>query len=413
MARRVAQTNGIAATSDFDAIRQLRQMGIDPFQKTSLADAITSGGAAQKSAPTGLPNVVEGRSLTAPAPTAPMNRAEVELEVSQIQMDIVRRRRRRLALLATRLGFFIALPTFLAAIYFYTIATPMYATHSAFVIQKSQAPSAGSGGLGGLLQGSPLGNSQDSITVQNFLENRNAMLRLDAEIGFKSHFSSTEIDAIQRLPEDVTTERAYKMYKKQVTIGYDPTEGLIQMEVVAADPLVSQQFSEALIRYAEEKVDEMTADLREDQEKGAREILNEAETKMQVAQERVIELQETLGMISPDAETQSLMSQISSFETQVQEKGLQLQQLLDNPRPNQARVDGVRGDIRRLEELIAERNEATRQISYLSLSSTPIAPDEATHPKKFENTLVAFFVFAGIYLMLSLTAAVLREQVTA
>ena len=54
-------------------------------------------------------------------------------------------------------------------------------------------------------------------------------------------------------------------------IAYDPTEGIIKMEVIAADPQVSAAFSEALIRYAEEQVDQLTQRLREDQMKGARE----------------------------------------------------------------------------------------------------------------------------------------------
>ena len=43
----------------------------------------------------------------------------------------------------------------------------------------------------------------------------------------------------------------------------------------------------------------------------------------------------------------------------------------------------------------------------------PVAPDEPTYPRKFENTLLAFLIFSGIYLMLSLTASILREQVSA
>jgi capsular polysaccharide transport system permease protein len=59
------------------------------------------------------------------------------------------------------------------------------------------------------------------------------------------------------------------------------------------------------------------------------------------------------------------------------------------------------------------RTEANRQVRYLSLSVSPVAPDEATYPRAFENTMVALLIFAGIYLMISMTAAILREQVSA
>ena len=135
-----------------------------------------------------------------------------------------------------------------------------------------------------------------------------------------------------------------------------------------------------------------------------------------------------------------------------------LGQLLANARPVQSRVDAVRGDIERLRELVAEtrlqltegnesrtslaaiggqlrvaeaematrqemlaasaaqmesaRIEANKQVRYLSLSVSPVAPDEATYPKAFQNTIVAFLIFSGIYLMMSLTASILREQVS-
>lgn len=461
MARRVAQKHGIAATSDFDAVRQLRKQGIDPFQRATMLDLVTTEG----QAPSRELTTTEGAKLPKTVDNAPklpskdlLERLTRESEVSHIQMDIARRRRRKILLLIARLAVFVGIPTIMAGIYFYTIATPMYATQSAFLIQQAESGGS-SGGLGGLLSGSGLGSSLDSIAVQEFLESRDAMLRLDADAGFKAHFSSEAIDPIQRLPANPTNEQAYKVYQSRVSIGYDPTEGLLKMEVVAASPETSQLFSDKLVQYAEESVDQLTQRMREDQMQGARESLDDAETKMQAAQERIVLLQEQLGIISADAETAAIMGQISGFETQLQQKKLQRQQLLDNPLPNQARLDGTEGDIRRLEALIAElranmteanggsdslarisaelrmsevdlttrqamaqqaiqslelaRIEANRQVRYLSLSSRPIAPDEPTYPRKFESTLLSMLIFCGIYLMASLTAAVLREQVSA
>ena len=241
-------------------------------------------------------------------------------------------------------------------------------------------------------------------------------------------------------------------------IGYDPTEGVINMEVIAPDPLLSQQFSTALISYAEEQVDQMTARLRTDQMAGAIENYEDAEAKMLAAQQRVQRLQEELGVLDPNAEGGLVMGQVSSLENQLTQKQLELGQLLANPQPVQSRVEATRGDIARLREMIAEtrqlltqniegrtsltsitgelrvaeaellvrqqllaaaaeqmeaaRIEANKQVRYLSLSVAPVPPDEATYPKAFQNTLVALLLFSGIYLMLSLTASILREQVS-
>jgi len=454
MARRVAQKHGLAPTSDFDAVRQLRLKGIDPFQRAAMLELVVPEGD-KKSGGNKLPQTVAKDKLPA---TEVMTEDMRAREVYLIQQDIARRRRRKMLLLASRLAFFVALPTFLVGFYFYRIATPLYATNSEFLIQQANS-STGSSQLGGLFSGTGFATSQDSITVQSYLQSRDAMLRLDEDIGFKSHFSQDFVDPLRRLDADSTNEEAYKLYKRSVKIGYDPTEGIVKMEVIAADPKVSAEFSRALIDYAEEQVDNLTQRLREDQMQGARESYVDAENKMVAAQGRVLELQEKLGVIDAASETSAQMSQISKFETQLQEKKLQLQQLLDNASPNQARVDGVQGDINRLETVVADlrseltesgsdstslarisgelrmaeldletrqammqqslqqletaRIEANRQVRYLSLGVSPVAPDEPTYPRAFENTLVAFLIFCGIYLMASLTASILKEQVSA
>jgi capsular polysaccharide transport system permease protein len=66
-----------------------------------------------------------------------------------------------------------------------------------------------------------------------------------------------------------------------------------------------------------------------------------------------------------------------------------------------------------LQAMEASRTEANRQTRYLSLSVSPIPPDEAAYPRAFEYTVVAFLIFSGIYLMISMTIAILREQVSA
>ena len=456
IARRLALRHGLKPRTDAEAVHMLRRLGIDPLERKHLL-ALVAPEQVQAREP-GLPQTVPQPKLPdVPKAPQPGPAPDPASEIAGIQRDIARRRRRRLWMLVARLAAFVLLPTLIAGYYFFAVATPMYATKSEFVIQ--QADGAPQGGLGGMLGAAGLGaGNQDSITVQSYLQSRESMLRLEADIGYKEHFSAPSIDPIQRLDPDATMEETYRHYARHVKIGFDPTEGIVKMEVIAPDPEVSAAFSRALITYAEEQVDNLSLRLREDQMSGATESFREAEAKMEAAQARVLQLQEQLGVLDPQSESASVMGQISSFETQLAERRLQLQQLLDNPVPNAARVAGARGDIERLENLIAglraplteagggtaslarisaelrmaqvdletrtqmmqeslqqlesARIEANRQVRYLSTGVNPIPPDEATYPRAFENTLLAFLVFSGIYLMLSLTASILREQVS-
>lgn len=66
-----------------------------------------------------------------------------------------------------------------------------------------------------------------------------------------------------------------------------------------------------------------------------------------------------------------------------------------------------------LQQMETARLEANRQSLYLSIGVYPVAPDEPAYPRAFENTLLAFLVFSGIYLLVSMTASILREQISA
>jgi capsular polysaccharide transport system permease protein len=192
--------------------------------------------------------------------------------------------------------------------------------------------------------------------------------------------------------------------------------------------------------------------------KGARESYDDAERALQAAQARLVELQGARGVLSTDVEVSSQMSIINAMELELETKKLEQQEILSNPRPNQTRAELNAAEIARLEQRIAAlrdqmtantgdsaslakiagelrlaetevttrqfllqqavtqmetaRIEANRQVRYLAMGVTPVAPDAATLPRKFESTALSLVVFAGLYLLASLTVSILREQVS-
>jgi len=478
MARRMAQKHGLAPTSDFDAVRLLRARGIDPFQRGTMLELVSGrsrqggggngggGGDAQllgghpdsepgDSGRIQLPQTIETAKQTLPSTTlSPADRRAAE--ITSIQRDIARRRRRKMALLLTRLMAFVFLPTLIAGYYFYAVATPMYSTKSEFLILTADGSGSGGGGLGGLLP-SQFATGQDSIATQSYLQSKDAMLRLDEDLGFRDHFSQPWIDPIQRLDPQASNEDAYKLYRKYVKLGYDPTEGVIRMELSTADPELSARFSQQLIDYAEERVDELSVEKRQDAVRTAIESLEQAKEERRNAQERLVRLQEGT-ILDPEGEVANIRQLIGSAEMQLQEKQLALNTQLNNPRPNEARVAALRSEVDVLTTELAKQKarlteasagnaslasqaaaiqmaqadlatsdmvlqaaleakrqseiEANKQVRYLTVSVRPVPSQDPSYPRSFENTILAFLIFAGIYLMLSLTASILREQVS-
>jgi len=191
---------------------------------------------------------------------------------------------------------------------------------------------------------------------------------------------------------------------------------------------------------------------------GASAAYEKAENNFASAQDRIVQLQEQLGVLSPEGEIAAQMTLIQQIETDIQLRQLELIELIDNPRPNKTKVSVLERSIKNRKDLVKKlrldmttgaegvsslakitaelqaaqaqlvlrqellgvallqletaRVEANRQTRYLSLSVPPVTPDEASYPKAFESTALAALVFAGLFLLISLTASILREQVT-
>ncbi|MEM9210679.1 MAG: capsule biosynthesis protein [Pseudomonadota bacterium] len=445
LARRLAQRQGIEARSDLDAVRLLRKAGIEPF---SVPDP---GGS---EAPSGNVPMQGGGGMS--APPARIDPEQRELSIRKIQQNLVRRRKRRIFASLAKIVIFVVLPTNIAGYYFSQMATPIFASHSKFVVQKG-AGAASAGGRAAAAGGA-FANVSESISVQNYIESRSVMLRLDDDYGFRELFQDPLVDPLQRLAPDASNEEAYKLYSKRVKLSYDPTEGVIGLEVSTPDPQASFEISNILRDYAEAHVRGMTARSKTDQISGAEQTLEDAEENLRSAQEAVLRLQSDLGVLNGETEISFLMNEIASLETQRLAIDLDLQELQSNPRPNAARVATMQGQIDRLDAQIAERRasliaggddsaslarvqselnsaqmelqlrqqivassvqnlEAARLAAdqasiYLNRAVDPIISDQKSYPKVFENTLLSFLVFAGIYLLVTLTFSILREQMT-
>ncbi|MEI6098466.1 MAG: capsule biosynthesis protein [Alphaproteobacteria bacterium] len=474
MARRLAQKHALTATSDFDAVRLLRKAGINSFQRSALlelvsgddddvADQITPAGLR----PAGSGPVSRALSMASDLPRVPQRAKPAALpsteqraeqnhgaEVRRIQTEIVARRRRKLALMWSKIAVFVLLPTAVAGWYYTMVATPLYSTRTEFVIQQANAAAQ----ISSLFSGTTFATSQDSVTVQGYLQSQDVMAMLDKDSGFKQHFQDPSIDPVQRLAPDANNSASYVLFKKVVKISYDPTEGNIKMEVSATTPQKAVEFSKALLKYAETRVDQMTARLRTDQELSARASFEDAQQKLEVAQRHLVELQQKFKTFSPEAEAGLITGQIGTLDGQLMQERLSLAQMMANPQPNQARMDPVKSRIATLEHQVAQlrlkltensadspsiatvqsellmasadvttrqmmlaqatgametsRIEANRQTRYLSVAVQPVAPDDPSYPLAFENTLVVLLIFGAIYLMISMTIAILREQVS-
>ena len=202
----------------------------------------------------------------------------------------------------------------------------------------------------------------------------------------------------------------------------------------------------------------MTVRLRDDQEVSAKASFEDAQIKLALAQRHLVDLQQKFKTFNSEVEAGMITTQIGTLDAQLTQESLSLAQMQANASPirrgwtrsrpaspdledqiaelrlklTESSADGpsiaavqselvmAQADVTTRQMMLAQatsametsRIEANRQTRYLSVAVQPVAPDDPSYPRAFENTLVVMLIFAGIYLMISMTVAILREQVS-
>ena len=403
------------------------------------------------------PKTGKGSALPALRPELKADTPALRAErVEAIRRDLVRRRRRKGGGMLLKLWLAVVLPTSIVAWFMWFEASEFYRSEAQFLVQSADRNGgASSGGLLGLIGGG--GGAYDPNAVQSYLLSRDVLRLLDREHGWIAHFQQPGLDFFHGLAPEATFEDAYRHYQDMIEVSYDPTEGLVEMSLVAADPLTARRFSEAVVGYAEEMVNRLSARIQADAVEDAELNLVESEERLRQAEQSVAELQKALDTFTVEGEVVAEMQIIGAMEVELEALRGRRTNLLRVTDTTDARVERISNQILTLESQIAQRREkitgestedrssladinlamtkarfeveaasaifaaavqrrevavanARRQGRYLEMVSSPSMPDEANYPQKIETTALAFFAFLGFYIIASLTISLIREQ---
>jgi len=377
-----------------------------------------------------------------------------QIEIEKIQQRIVRRRRQKITALYVRLSIFVLIPTCLVTYYFVAIATPLFSAKSELFIEKGESMSKSS--MGKTSYGETQSEGRDLYAVQGYLTSPAAMLQLDKNDAFTKAFSGETIDPITRLPVSPSIKKRYDLYKKMVKVSFDPTEGILQLEVRSPNPETSVSWSKTLIAISEQRITDVSSRVRNNIVSDADSALKAASDNRDDVLKRLLLEQARVSTFDPGSEAQSLLAEISDLQNQMNRKKLLLMELQELANPSPDRISSVEGEIRRMTRLVqqirmrlssetvgggslaeisanigmlqaelntresmlansidrveAARMDADRKSKYLVQGVEPVAMDTPVFPEKIKAPIVAFLIFSGVYLMCSMTLSILKEQ---
>ena len=250
MARRMAQKHGLDATSDFDAVRMLRERkGIDPFQRNNLLELVVPQNKAQ---PAGTPQAPGSVQLPQTVPAAKTNLPSTELspaerrnrEIQEIQRDIARRRRRKLIAAGAAGVLCDPADTGRRLLLLFGGDTDVF---DEIRVPDPQGRQRGRRRRRAAVCPPSLPPARIRSRCKATCMSKDAMLRLDRDPGSRriSPRTGYRPDPAARERPMPPTRKPMQATTGNVKIGYDPTEGVMRMEVSPPIPRSRRVFAQA------------------------------------------------------------------------------------------------------------------------------------------------------------------------
>lgn len=377
--------------------------------------------------------------------------AEVPQKAKSETMRELRRMRTRR--LATRLSLGVGLPTLCVALYSGMVASPQFESVTTFTIQSADGPS-GAGALQFLMASVPGTAGRDTLLVQEFIESRDMVARLDRDHGLRAHYASDSVDWLSRLQADATIDDTHEYYLDHVDVEHDSQSGSVTLHVRAFSAEQAEAFGQAILEASEQMVNEMSERARRDRIRLAEEQVASAEQRLTAARTALVELQAQGAELNPAASAQAILGirsqlegelaiaraelatmaatlQPTSPELQTQRRRVgALQRQIDEQTQRLAGEDGrgLSDTIARFEPVYAEKElaqhlyetalgsleiarvDAARQHRYLVRIAGPSRPEEAAYPIVWRDVITVLLVSFALLGIGTLVIASVREH---
>lgn len=340
----------------------------------------------------------------------------------------------------------------IAVLYFGLIASDRYVSRAQIVIKQADQikmlPDALSMlGLGGT-------NHQDVLLMQDYLYSPDLLVKLDKELGLKSHYQSKKVDYFSRLPSNANQEEFIEYYRNHLTLHLDELSGVLTIELQAFDPVYGQRVVMLMLKESEVFINKLGHQVALEQLAFVEKEVDRAYQRLQEEKNKVLDFQNSHHLISPESTSSARLEMVSQIEGELARQQAQLKQLQSymkdtapaviavkirvdalNEQLNQekARLTGMDKDamnevtaryldIKTQANLAADlyktglvsleqaRIEAYRKLKHLLIITQPSLAEAAEYPRRLYNLATIGVLLCLLYGLIVMSLATLREH---
>jgi capsular polysaccharide transport system permease protein len=250
----------------------------------------------------------------------------------------------------------VGLPTLIAGVYYFAIASDLYLSEAKFIVRSPKQVQAS--GIGALLQSTGFARAEDdTAAVQDFITSRDVVRKLEQKNDLREVFNRPEGDFITRFPGIFSWrtdfEALFRRYDHFVSVETTGSSGVTTLSVKAYRPEDSQMLATALLSYSEQLINELNERARRDALETARREVDRAEQRISQIQTELTAYRVKQKMLDPKSASSGVLELIGQMNAAQANARTQLGELLNNS-PNSPQIPLVKNRIASLDKLIAE-----------------------------------------------------------
>ena len=333
----------------------------------------------------------------------------------------------------------VALPTLLVTFYLVLIASDRYAVKVKFSVRGQETQAIDMLGVLGNFGGNS-GMAADSYVLIDYVLGRGMIEDIKGTIDVRKIYSRKSIDWLSRISGEEKIEDVVEYWQKMVNASYEPSTGIIRIEVTAYDAKEAVELADAITNSSDQLINRLSTESRRDALKAANTELERAEQRQRMLraqmrkfreQEQIAdpvkraghqqemieksraeltrldtELQAARGFMKEDApsivvlknQRVALVNQLASLQKEVggdtttpsngkpTEGNRTVAKMLASYEELEAeRVFAEKAYITALASLERARYEADRKQRYLAIFDKAAMPEEARYPRKLRD----------------------------
>jgi capsular polysaccharide transport system permease protein len=250
----------------------------------------------------------------------------------------------------------VGLPTLIAGVYFFAIASDLYSSEVKFIVRGP--PKAPVTAISAMLSSAGSAVSEDTFSVHEYVMSRDAVRRLEREVDLRGLFSRPEGDLITRFPgiwfwrKDF--EALYSTYKRFVSVEAESTSGVSTLLVKAYRPEDAQRMARALLEFSEQLVNQLNERARQDSVGTFQREVDATEQKIGRLQTELTAYRIQQKMLDPKSAAIGPLELLGQMVAQQTNARAQLAELLKNS-PNSPQIPLMQTRIGSLDKLIIEQ----------------------------------------------------------